>query len=204
MPDKALQERRMRGYFTDAAKEIIKGEGMAAVSARTIADRAGYSYATLYNYFEDMKDLVFVCVEDFCRECAETVRAGIPAGSQPSEEIVAVVRGILHYFMQYQGVFELFYMERVTGPGWNAGTIDLIYDFFPSLFRSALDRCRDLPGWDAVAAGALTEDLNHAVTGLLLFYLSRHRPADYSTFMALAEAQTARICGRYLTVSQVR
>ena len=53
MEKKEIQEQRMRGYFIQATKEIIKGEGIKSVSVRNIADRAGYSYATLYNYFKD-------------------------------------------------------------------------------------------------------------------------------------------------------
>ena len=55
----------MRGYFIQAAKEILKGEGLESMSVRNIADQAGYSYATLYNYFKDVKDLILECIKDF-------------------------------------------------------------------------------------------------------------------------------------------
>ena len=53
MERKKIQEERIRGYFIQATKEILKGEGLSALSVRNIADRAGYSYATLYNYFKE-------------------------------------------------------------------------------------------------------------------------------------------------------
>ena len=65
MKNKELQEKRMKGYFIQATKDILKGEGLKGISVRNIADQAGYSYATLYNYFKDINDLVFVCVNDF-------------------------------------------------------------------------------------------------------------------------------------------
>ena len=64
MDKKIIQEERMKGYFIQATKEILKGEGLRAASVRNIADQAGYSYATLYNYFKDIKELIFVCIKD--------------------------------------------------------------------------------------------------------------------------------------------
>ena len=49
MKNKEIQEKRMRDYFIQATREILKGEGIESISVRNIADRAGYSYATLYN-----------------------------------------------------------------------------------------------------------------------------------------------------------
>lgn len=73
MDNKKIQEERMKRYFIQATKKILKGEGLKAVNVRTIAKEAGYSYATLYNYFKDIKDLVFECVKDFQSECKEIV-----------------------------------------------------------------------------------------------------------------------------------
>ncbi len=71
MERKQIQEQRIKNYFIQATKDLLKGEGLRTVSVRNIADRAGYSYATLYNYFKDVKDLVFECVKDFQEECEE-------------------------------------------------------------------------------------------------------------------------------------
>ena len=75
MKHKEIQEERMRGYFIEAAKEILKGEGLRCISVRNIADRAGYSYATLYNYFNDSKELIYECVKDFQDECESSVKS---------------------------------------------------------------------------------------------------------------------------------
>lgn len=68
MNNKEIQEQRIRGYFIDATREMLKGEGIRSINVRAVADRAGYSYATLYNYFKDIKELVFICVKDFQEE----------------------------------------------------------------------------------------------------------------------------------------
>ena len=58
MEKKQIQEQRIKSYFIQATKEILKGEGLKCISVRNIADKAGYSYATLYNYFKDVQDLI--------------------------------------------------------------------------------------------------------------------------------------------------
>ena len=54
MKNKDVQEMRMKNYFIQATKEILKSEGIKHVSVRSVADRAGYSYTTMYNYFKEI------------------------------------------------------------------------------------------------------------------------------------------------------
>ena len=44
--NKEIQEQRVRQYFIDATREILKGEGLKAVNVRAVSERAGYSFAT--------------------------------------------------------------------------------------------------------------------------------------------------------------
>ena len=65
---KTLQKRRMMGYFIDAAKQIINDGGIDALSARDVADIAGYNCATLYNYFDDLDHLLFYASLSYLKE----------------------------------------------------------------------------------------------------------------------------------------
>ena len=56
---KLKQERIMR-YFVEAADNVIREEGLQGVTIRKIADLAGYTSATLYNYFDDIFHLIFL------------------------------------------------------------------------------------------------------------------------------------------------
>jgi AcrR family transcriptional regulator len=110
MEKKEIQEERMKGYFIQAAKEIIKAEGIRAISVRNIADRAGYSYATLYNYFKDVKDLIFICITDFQEECRIFIYDEVKNFSNGKENIKAKVKAFVKYFVLYPGIFELFFI----------------------------------------------------------------------------------------------
>ncbi|MCI8637603.1 MAG: TetR/AcrR family transcriptional regulator [Coprococcus sp.] len=59
MTKKELRYKRMIRHFTQAVWAIADSEGMDAVTARKVADMAGYNVATLYNYFDNLNHLMF-------------------------------------------------------------------------------------------------------------------------------------------------
>ena len=105
MKNKEIQEERIKGYFIEAAKEMLKGEGLKSISVRNIADRAGYSYTTLYNYFKDLNELIFLCVKDFQNECAQSISDEVRNKPQGFEKIKAITKAYINYFVQYPGIF---------------------------------------------------------------------------------------------------
>ncbi|EFY08939.1 transcriptional regulator, TetR family [Erysipelothrix rhusiopathiae ATCC 19414] len=58
MSHKKIKKQRTMLYFMQAAKEIVNTEGMQAITIRKVADIAGYNSATLYNYFENLDQLI--------------------------------------------------------------------------------------------------------------------------------------------------
>lgn len=55
---KLIQKRRIMKYFIEAAHELIQTEGLEMLTIRKVSDLAGYNSATLYNYFENLDNLV--------------------------------------------------------------------------------------------------------------------------------------------------
>lgn len=53
-----IKEKRVMGYFITSAKQLIEEEGIEKLTVRKVAAGAGYNSATLYNYFDDMEELV--------------------------------------------------------------------------------------------------------------------------------------------------
>ena len=43
MRNRQIQEERIKTYFLDAAKNLLRAEGLKGVSVRNVAYRAGYS-----------------------------------------------------------------------------------------------------------------------------------------------------------------
>lgn len=56
--NKAMRKQRTMRYFIDAAREIIAQDGVESVSVRSVAAKAGYSSGSLYEYFENIDQLI--------------------------------------------------------------------------------------------------------------------------------------------------
>ena len=195
MKRKQIQEQRIKNYFIQATKDLLKGEGLRTVSVRNIADRAGYSYATLYNYFKDVKDLVFECVKDFQEECEEMIITETKNSSQGLEKIKAITKSYIKYFVQYPGIFELFYTEKVTELQNKQQTVEMINTFLDKLTNDEWNYCITNNIVSMNEAMLKRSQLKYLVTGLLLLYISRRHPSSYQDFMNDVESQLNSVLG---------
>lgn len=193
MKNKIIQEQRIKGYFIQAAKDMLKGEGLKSISVRNIADQAGYSYATLYNYFKDIKDLLFECIQDFQNECEEFVVKETSRTPRGVDKIKAISKAYVKYFVQYPGIFELFYLEKETDIESKQPTSELICSFLDKLCADEWDYCIKEEIVSIGNANMMKDILKYQIPGLLLFYLNRRSPSDYKDFIAQLETQLDRI-----------
>jgi AcrR family transcriptional regulator len=88
---KQIKKDRTKRYFLDAAKEIIRTEGVACLTTKKIGEKAAYSYASIYNYFANFNELVCQCLEELAAESAERVAAHIE-GDTPRDRIMSLAR----------------------------------------------------------------------------------------------------------------
>ena len=189
MSNKEIQEQRMRGYFIQATKDILKGEGLKSISVRNIAERAGYSYATLYNYFKDVKDLVFECVLDFQEECEDFIQKETKKAPAGLDKIKAISKAYIKYFVQYPGIFELFFLERTSDFAGKKNTGELIYIFYDKVCEEEWKACIKNKIVNENDAEIIKAVLKNVIAGLLLFYNNRRQPAAYKTFTELTDSQ---------------
>ena len=193
MKNKELQEQRMRGYFIEATKDILKGEGLKSVNVRNIAQQAGYSYATLYNYFNDVKDLIFECVKDFLEEASQFINQEIDSVPNGLNRIKAISKAYIKYFIQYPGIFELFFIERTYDLSRKRNTIDLIIPFFDELCNLDWDYYLQKKQINIDVYSTKRKTLNFTILGLLLLYLHRGYPSEYTEFLSEVDQQIDQI-----------
>lgn len=187
--NKELQEKRMRGYFIEAAKEILKGEGIKALNVRAVSERAGYSFATLYNYFKDLNELTFICVQDFLDECESFTEEQSRGKTTGVISLKFRMKAVINYFTQYPGIFELCFVEKMNDLGSRQSTGLMIFDFTDKMASDDLNA--------AIAEGLISEskaqiirmNLRNSIVGMLILYLNRHQPGDYKEFMKIVENQ---------------
>ena len=196
MKNKEIQEKRMKEYFIQATKDILKGEGIAGISVRNIADQAGYSYTTLYNYFKDVNDLVFLCVNDFQEECKLFVANQTKKSPKGLDKLKASIKSYINYFVEYPGIFDLFYLAKVGDFGNKQATINLISNSLDGICEAEWNYCIQHNLLQNEKIEVTKSQLKYAVVGLLLLYLNRRTPDSYSEFVSLANIQIDSLVGR--------
>jgi AcrR family transcriptional regulator len=179
----AIQEERTKNYFLTAAKELIRAEGLEVVSARNVAERAGYSYATLYNYFKDIRDLIFSCIEGFMDECREFVTKEVPGTVSGEKALIAISNGYAKFFIQYPGIFDLFFQEKANKISTAKSNVNALDAFFNSLVEKQWKVIMNQKDGTKKAFSQAQEFHKSALHGILLFYLNNRTSCDYKAFM---------------------
>lgn len=116
MDKKSRQRERVKRYFIDAAKEIINSSGLAAVSARSVADQAGYSSATIYNYFADLNDLLWQVTVELIQEMADTLRPVYQPGSDPIHMLKQGYHRYVSYYLERTEIYHFLFHARIGQP----------------------------------------------------------------------------------------
>jgi len=189
MEKKEIQEQRMKGYFIEATREMLKGEGLRSINVRAVADRAGYSYATMYNYFKDIKELVFICVKGFQEEAEAIIIEKTSKSPRGKDKISEIMKSYISYFVQYPGIFELFFVEKMNDIGANQPTASLIYTFPDRLCATELQYCIDQKIITEEKAAIMKDQLRFGITGMMLFYMHRGLPVGFNEFISTVDMQ---------------
>ena len=113
MKKKSIKERRTFQYFIDAAKKIIEDEGVEGITARKVGELSGYSYATIYNYFSDIKELLAYCAVDYLRMVLKKIENIDVEGLNCLETIKIYNETYFKFFAEKPQLFQLIFLEDI-------------------------------------------------------------------------------------------
>lgn len=108
-----LKNQRVRAYFVQAAKKIILEEGVENVSVRKVADAAGYTFSTIYNYYGNQNELLQEVKADMIKDLVQHMAETRPSKVSDIEDIKKQNRLYVEYFIQNPNVFSFFYSYRL-------------------------------------------------------------------------------------------
>ena len=124
-----LKRQRMKMYFLDAAKEMIANEGIESVSVRKVAEVAGYSYATLYNYFEDLNELLWEVKRVMINDLAAFMQKKIHHVSLDKEGVKRLFKIYCSFYFKNPHVFKFFYFHKLIQPSRKSEDREVAPDF---------------------------------------------------------------------------
>ena len=106
----------------DAAAEIIVEDGLASLSTRSVAERAGVPVASLYQYFGDKDEILLALVERDTGEMDAAVAAAVGALENVSVRtiVTATMRAFVSIYHQRPAFVVVW---------WRGRTNQVLYDF---------------------------------------------------------------------------
>ncbi len=109
----SLKTQRVKSYFVQAAKKIILDEGVENVSVRKVADLAGYTFSTIYNYYGNLNDLLQEVKTDMIHDLMLHMQNTLPRKVLDLNDIKKQNRIYVGYFIDHPKVFSFFYSYRL-------------------------------------------------------------------------------------------
>ncbi len=107
-----LKQERIMNYFIEATEEIIKKEGIEGVTIRNVANLAGYTSATLYNYFDNLSHLIFLANMHYLEEYNNSLVDCISDCKNSIEIYMSVCKCFSIHAYEKPEIFELLFFSH--------------------------------------------------------------------------------------------
>lgn len=126
---KEIQNERKIRYFVEAAWAIEDEEGLDSITARKVADRAGYNVATLYNYFENLNHLLAFASLRHLKDYAKA----LPKYAEGIDDPLILYMRTWQCFNYYAFREPIIYKNLFFGefPTYYNASLKLYYEIFP-------------------------------------------------------------------------
>lgn len=137
MMELGIKQKRVMMYFIEATQELILEDGIENLSIKKIAEKAGYNSATIYNYFENLEELILYASINYLKKYLQELKGEI-LPNMKAVEIYRIVYKIFtrHSFEQPEIFYTLFfgkYSDRLDS------VIKKYYEIFPQEIEGQLD-----------------------------------------------------------------
>jgi AcrR family transcriptional regulator len=112
MDRKTLIKRNIMNKFIDATFMIIDADGVESVTIRRVASIAGYNSSTLYNYFEDLDQLIIFACMRYLRDYAHGLKDYIRKATNSLERYFLIWECFCTYSFQKPKIYNLIFFSE--------------------------------------------------------------------------------------------
>jgi AcrR family transcriptional regulator len=108
----------LRSAVLDAVIEIVRDEGLGAVTMRSVARRAGVSEAAPYHHFESKTDLLAAAAMLAFRELGDAIRAAVESSTSAGDEpVLALAECWIRFGLERRGEYSLMFGRHIVELG---------------------------------------------------------------------------------------
>lgn len=161
---KTEKGRATRQLFLDAARRVFEQRGYLNARVSDIADNAGKSMASFYNYFESKEALLEVLAVDFDAEMQARVAAAFRTGNPPERALRDAIGAFYHHYRlrlpETIGIFQASMVDPAFARAWREIRANGVQTIAAGIRQA--QHVGFAPGLDPVlAASALSSMLEH-------------------------------------------
>ena len=109
-----IKKRRVMMYFIEATQELILNEGIENSSIKKIADTAGYNTATIYNYFEDLEELILYSSIDYLKIYLKDLKSEINSNMKAIEMYETIYKVFVHHSFEKPEIFHTLFFGKYS------------------------------------------------------------------------------------------
>ena len=109
-----IKKRRVMMYFIEATQDLILNEGIENLSIKKIADKAGYNTATIYNYFEDLEELILYSSVDYLKIYLKDLRDEISSDMKAIEIYETIYNVFVHHSFEKPEIFHTLFFGKYS------------------------------------------------------------------------------------------
>ena len=109
-----IKKRRVMMYFIEATQELILNEGIENLSIKKIADTAGYNTATIYNYFEDLEEIILYSSIDYLKIYLKDLKSEIKSNMKAIEMYETIYKVFVHHSFEKPEIFHTLFFGKYS------------------------------------------------------------------------------------------
>ncbi len=167
--NESIKTRRVKSFFIQAAKEIIVSEGLENATVRNIAQKAGYAVSTLYQYFEQLNQLLLEVKKSCIFDLMAEIKKHVDIQSYNAEDIKAQNRAFMSFFIEQPNIYPFFYMDLDSSSMGNFDNLVFSEDYFKiyeAFSEQGIINKEDIPN--------IAKIIVYSMNGILRIYFSNH------------------------------
>ncbi|HAE21863.1 MAG TPA: hypothetical protein DCG47_06010 [Spirochaetaceae bacterium] len=162
---------QVQAHFVEAARALILREGVEALTIRRVAAEAGYTFASIYNHFEKLDELLWRTRARMIEDLVEYMAAAGRLDAASTDDIVLVFLSYVDYFLERPHAYRFIYFHRLDAAlkpsGESAASDPLaarLFRTFSYLYAQGLRSAEEL--------AAITKAIHYGVQGVLTLFMA--------------------------------
>lgn len=163
----------VKKHLAETAKNMILTNGVEAISVRKVAKEAGYAYATIYNHFKNLDELLWLSRDLLIEDIANYLNYGEKNKYFDKKELTESFLKYVNYYLENSNAFSFLYFHKLDKKFKYKNNIVEDQSFYDDQIKK-LKELSDSEGITIDKATKYYKTINYSIHGLLTLSFSEN------------------------------